>query len=369
MTQRGMQVLVIGAGVVGLAVARAVARRGHDVVVAEAEFAIGTGISSRNSEVVHGGMYYPTGSLRAQHCVRGRRMLYEFCASHGVPHRKCGKLIVATNAAETAKIESIAAQGRINEVEGLELIGGNAARTLEPELVCVGALLSPETGIVDSHAYMLALRGEIEDAGGAIALHTPVIGAARKAGHWAVSFGGDDADTFEFDAVVNCAGLHAQSVARSIEDYPATRVPRLVMAKGNYFSYAGRPVFSRLIYPTPMPGGLGVHVTLDLAGRMRFGPDVEWIERERYEVDPKRADIFYDRIRTYWPGLRDATLAPDYSGVRPKLTGPGEAQADFLIDAPGQHGLDGLVQMFGIKSPGLTSSLSLAEFVVSNLSS
>ena len=369
MTQRGMQVLVIGAGVVGLAVARAVARRGHDVVVAEAEFAIGTGISSRNSEVVHGGMYYPTDSLRAQHCVRGRRMLYEFCASHGVPHRKCGKLIVATNADETAKIESIAAQGRINEVEGLELIGGNAARTLEPELVCVGALLSPETGIVDSHAYMLALRGEIEDAGGAIALHTPVIGAAHKAGHWAVSFGGDDADTFEFDAVVNCAGLHAQSVARSIEDYPATRVPRLVMAKGNYFSYAGRPVFSRLIYPTPMPGGLGVHVTLDLAGRMRFGPDVEWIERERYEVDPKRADIFYDRIRTYWPGLRDATLAPDYSGVRPKLTGPGEAQADFLIDAPAQHGLDGLVQMFGIELPGLTSSLSLAEFVVSNLSS
>jgi L-2-hydroxyglutarate oxidase LhgO len=364
-----MQVLVIGAGVVGLAVARAAAHRGHDVIVAEAESAIGTGTSSRNSEVIHGGIYYPTGTLRARHCVRGRRMLYEFCASHGVPHRKCGKLIVAANAAEIAKIESVAAQGRINEVEGLELIGGNAARALEPELVCTGALLSRSTGIVDSHAYMLALRGEIEDAGGAIALHTPVLGAARKGGQWSVRFGGGDCGSFDFDAVVNCAGLQAQSVARSIEDYPATRVPRLVLAKGNYFSYAGRPVFSRLIYPAPMPGGLGVHVTLDLAGRMRFGPDVEWIESERYEVDPKRANIFYNRIRTYWPGLRDGTLAPDYSGIRPKLTGPGEAQADFLIDAPAQHGLPGLVQMFGIESPGLTSSLSLAEDVAGYLSS
>ena len=225
-----MQVLVIGAGVVGLAVARATARQGHDVVVAEVESAIGTGTSSRNSEVIHGGMYYPTGTLRARHCVRGRRMLYEFCASHGVPHRKCGQLIVAANAAEITKIESIAAQGRLNEVEGLELIGGNAARAMEPELVCAGALLSLETGIVDSHAYMLALRGEIEDARGAIALRTRVMSAARKGGQWAVRFGGGDGGTFEFDAVVNCAGLYAQSVARSIEDYPATRVPRLVLA-------------------------------------------------------------------------------------------------------------------------------------------
>jgi L-2-hydroxyglutarate oxidase LhgO len=364
-----MQFLIIGAGVVGLAVARAAALKGHDVVVAEAAPAIGTGTSSRNSEVIHAGMYYPTGTLRARHCVRGRRMLYEFCASHGVPHRKCGKLIVAANAGEIAKIESIKAQGEINGVEGLELIGGNAARAMEPELVCAGALHSPETGIIDSHAYMLALRGDIEGAGGAIALNTPMIGAARKGGQWIARFGGRDGSEFAFDAIANCAGLHAQSVARSIEDYPKTRVPRQVLAKGNYFSYAGRPVFSRLIYPTPIPGGLGVHVTLDLAGRMRFGPDVEWISHENYSVDPARANIFYDRIRTYWPGLRDGTLSPDYSGIRPKLSGPGEPQGDFLIDAPAQHGRPGLVQMFGIESPGLTSSLSLGDEVASYLES
>ena len=362
-----MQVLIIGAGVVGLAVARAATLKGYDVIVAEAESAIGTVTSSRNSEVIHGGMYYPSGTLRARHCVRSRRWLYDFCASHGVPHRKCGKLIVAANTAEVAKIESIAKQGTINGVEGLELIGGKAARALEPELSCIGALHSPETGIIDSHAFMLALRGDIEDAGGAIALNTPVKGAARKAGQWTVRFGGSDGGEFSFDAIANCAGLGAQSVARVIEDYPVARVPRLVLAKGNYFSYAGRPAFTRLIYPTPIVGGLGVHVTLDMAGRMRFGPDVEWIEREQYEVDPARAAAFYARIRTYWPGLPDGTLLPDYSGIRPKLSGPGEPQADFLIDAPGQHGLPGLVQLFGIESPGLTSSLSLGEEVAGYL--
>jgi L-2-hydroxyglutarate oxidase LhgO len=364
-----MQVLVIGAGVVGLAVARATARKGHDVVVAEAASAIGTGTSSRNSEVIHAGMYYATGTLRGRHCVRGRRMLYEFCASHGVPHRKCGKLIVAGNAAELEKIQATEAQGRINDVEGLKLIGGNAARALEPELTCAGALYSPETGIIDSHAYMLALRGDLEDAGGAIAVNTPVTGALRKGGRWAVQFGGSEGGEFEFDGIVNCAGLRAQSVARAMMDYPAARVPRLVLAKGNYFSFAGRPVFSRLIYPMPMPGGLGVHVTLDLAGRMRFGPDVEWIEHEQYDVDPGRAVAFYARIRTYWPGLPDGSLSPDYSGIRPKLSGAGEPQDDFMIDAPAQHGLPGLVQMFGIESPGLTSSLSLGEEVVGYLES
>jgi L-2-hydroxyglutarate oxidase LhgO len=363
-----MQVLVIGAGVVGLAAARAMARKGHDVVVAEAERTIGTGISSRNSEVIHGGMYYPTGSVRGRHCVAGRRLMYEFCASHGVPHRKCGKLIVATDAAEMVKLEAIAAQGQINGVEGLEPITATAARALEPELSCVGALHSPETGIVDAHAYMLALRGDLEDAGGAIAFNTPVTGAVRKDGRWLVAFGGNDAGEMPFDAVINCAGLRAQSVARTMQDYPAGRVPRLVMAKGNYFTFTGRPVFKRLIYPTPMPGGLGVHVTLDLAGRMRFGPDVEWIEREYYPVDPKRAELFYARIRTYWPRMPDNALAPDYSGIRPKLTGPGEPAADFMIDTPAQHGLPGLVQMFGIESPGLTSSLSLAEEVAAAIS-
>src|SRR5450756_2316116 len=354
-----MQVLVIGAGVVGLAVARAAARHGHEVVVAEAAAAIGTGISSRNSEVIHAGMYYATGTLRGRHCVRGRRMLYEFCASHGVPHRKCGKLVVATNAAELDKIQAIAVQGGINGVEGLELIGGNAAHALEPELACIGALHSPETGIIDGHAYMLALRG-------AIAFNTKVEGAARKGGQWQVAFGGSE---FAFDALVNCAGLGAQGVARAMEDYPVTRVPRLVLAKGNYFTFAGKPAFARLIYPTPIVGGLGVHVTLDLAGRMRFGPDVEWVEHENYDVDPARAALFYERIRTYWPGLPDGSLAPDYSGIRPKLSGPGEPQGDFLIDAPAQHSLPGLVQMFGIESPGLTSSLSLGEDVAGYLES
>ena len=363
-----MQVLVIGAGVVGLAVARAAARKGHDVVVAEAANAIGTGISSRNSEVIHGGMYYATGTLRGRHCVAGRRMLYDFCAAHGVPHRKCGKLVVATNEVELEKIHATEAQGKINGVEGLDLLGANAARTLEPELSCIGALHSPETGIIDSHRYMLALRGDLEDAGGAIAFNTPVQGAVRKSGQWQVVFGGSGG-AFAFDAVVNCAGLGAQAVARAMEDYPATRVPRLVLGKGNYFSFAGKPAFTRLIYPTPIVGGLGVHVTLDLAGRMRFGPDVEWVDSENYDVNPARAELFYARIRTYWPGLPDGSLAPDYSGIRPKLTGPGEPQADFLIDTPAQHGLPGLVQMFGIESPGLTSSLSLGEEVAGYLDS
>jgi L-2-hydroxyglutarate oxidase LhgO len=362
-----MQVLVIGAGVIGLAVGRAAARRGHDVIIAEAADAIGTGISSRNSEVIHAGMYYPSGSVRARHCVAGRRLLYAYCAEHGVPHRKCGKLIVATNAAELAKIETIAAQGRANDVEGLELIEAKEARALEPALACIGALKSPETGIIDGHAYMLALRGDLEGAGGAIAFNTPVVSAIRNGSQWTVRFGGADGGEFAFDAIVNCAGLRAQAVARSIADYPESRVPRLALAKGNYFSCAGKPAFSRLIYPTPVDGGLGVHVTLDLNGRMRFGPDVEWIAHEGYTVDPGRSDSFYARIRAYWPGLPDGALTPDYCGIRPKLTGPVEPAADFLIDAPAQHGLPGLVQLFGIESPGLTSSLSLADEVASYL--
>jgi L-2-hydroxyglutarate oxidase LhgO len=359
-----MQILVIGAGVIGLAVARAAARRGHDVVVAEAANAIGTGISSRNSEVIHAGMYYPTGSLRARHCVRGRRMLYDFCQTRGVAHCKCGKLIVATNPAELEKIQAIRKQGEINQVEGLEMLGGNAACALEPALNCIGALVSPETGIIDGHGFMLALRGELEDAGGAIAFNTPVERLARKDGQWLVAFGGKEGGEFSFDAVINCAGLSAQNVARMLPDYPVTRIPRQVLAKGNYFSFAGRPVFSRLIYPTPVDGGLGVHVTLDLAGRMRFGPDVQWIEREDYSVDPARAESFYSRIRAYWPALPDGSLVPDYCGIRPKLTGPGEPAADFVIDGPAGHGLPGLVHFFGIESPGLTSSLSLADAAV-----
>ena len=358
-----MQVLVIGAGVIGLSVARALAMADHDVIVAEQADGIGTGISSRNSEVIHAGMYYPTGSLRARLCPRGNRMLYEFCASHGVAHRRCGKLIVATNEAERARIEAIHAQGLTNGVEGLELIGGNAARALEQNLSCVAALISPDTGIIDGHGYMLALQGALEAHGGSIAFGTSVTAIEPRSQGFCVSFDGGEPGEFETDAVVNCAGLSAQKVARKIEGYPQSLIPRQVLAKGNYFAYAGRPVFTRLIYPTPVDGGLGVHVTLDLAGRMRFGPDVQWIDTENYEVDPQRAESFYARIRTYWPGLPDGSLVPDYAGVRPKLSGPGEPAQDFMIQGPAQHGIAGLVNLFGIESPGLTSSLAIAEEV------
>ena len=362
-----MQVLVIGAGVVGLAIARAAARAGHDVTVAEMTGGIANGVSSRNSEVIHAGLYYPTDTLRARHCVRGRRMLYDFCVSHSVPHRKCGKLVVATNPAELAKVETIFAQAQANGVEGTEMIGGNAARAMEGELFCIGALWSPETGIIDSHGYIRALWGEIEDRGSMIAFKTPVERMSYRALHWHVQFGGREPGTFDFDAVVNSAGLGAQALARRIEGYPGEQVPRLVLGKGNYFGYAGRPAFSRLIYPTPIDGGLGVHVTLDMAGRMRFGPDVEWVSEENYAIDPRRADSFYARIRTYWPTLPDGSLVPDYSGIRPKLRGPGEGQADFMIAGPAEHRMPRLVNLFGIESPGLTASLSLAEEVVAKL--
>lgn len=364
-----MQVLVVGAGVIGLAVAREAALRGHDVTIAEVTGGIANGVSSRNSEVIHGGLYYPTNSSRAHHCVRGRRVLYEFCADHGVAHRKCGKLIVATNDAELAKVETIRAQAEANGVENTEMIGGNAARAMEPELSCIGALWSPETGIIDSHGFMLALWGELQDRGGMIAFETNVERLRFEAPSWHVQFSGSDAGELEFDAVVNAAGLGAQPLARRIEGYPADKVPRLVLAKGNYFGFAGRPAFSRLIYPTPVDGGLGVHVTLDLAGRMRFGPDVEWIKQESYTVDARRADSFYERIRAYWPGLPADSLVPDYCGIRPKLTGPGEPAADFMIEPESAHGMPRLVNMFGIESPGLTSSLSLAGEVVGYLSS
>jgi L-2-hydroxyglutarate oxidase LhgO len=363
-----MQVLVVGAGVVGLGVARAAALQGHEVIVAEQTKGIGNGVSSRNSEVIHGGMYYPTGSLRALHCPRGRRMLVEFCRSHGVPHKICGKLIVATEDAEVGKMEAILKQGLANGVEGLAMIDAQAARAMEPALRCVAAVHSPVTGIVDSHSFMRALQGDLEDRGGAIAFGTKVEKLVHTQAGWLVRFSGTDSGELAVDAVVNSAGLGAQALARLTETYPQERVPRLVLARGNYFGYAGGPAFSRLIYPAPrIDGGLGIHVTLDLAGRMRFGPDVEWIDEESYDVNPGRADSFYESIRRYWPALPDRSLQPDYAGIRPKLTGPGEAAADFRIEGPAQHGLAGLVHLFGIESPGLTSALSLADEVVSQL--
>ena len=363
-----MQVLVVGAGVVGLAIAREAALAGHDVIVADAESHIGSGTSSRNSEVIHAGIYYPTGSLRERHCARSRRMLYEFCTSHGVPHRKLGKLVVASRDTEIPLLEKLFAQATRNGVEGLRMLDGPEAIRMEPALTCAAAFHSPETGIIDSHRYMLALQGDLEDAGGVLALNTPVERLALTPAGWEVRFGGPDPGSLTVHAVVNSAGHGAQKLARATAGYPAHRLPRLVLAKGNYFSYTGRAAFSRLIYPVPMPGGLGIHVTLDLAGRMRFGPDVQWIDDYDFDVDPGRAAAFYPAIRTYWPGLPDGTLVPDYAGIRPKLTGKGEPAADFMIDAPADHGLPWIVHLFGIESPGLTASLSIAQDVVAKLS-
>lgn len=362
-----MEALVVGAGVVGLAVARALALRGASVVVAEAAEAIGTGVSARSSEVIHGGMYYPPGSLRARHCVEGRRRLVRFCESHGVPYRLCGKLIVATREEERPALETILSRGVANGVEELALLEGADAIALEPALSCVAALHSPATGIVDSHALMLSLLGDIEDAGGVLALRTPIDAAERRDGGWQVRFGGEAPDVLRVDCLVNAAGLGAQALARRIDGTAPEGVPRQVLAKGSYFGCSGRPTFTRLIYPAPVEGGLGIHLTLDLAGRMRFGPDVEWMERPDYGVEPERAGLFAAAIRRYWPDLPDGRLVPDYAGIRPKLSGPGEPAADFRVDGPAEHGLPGLVHLFGIESPGLTSALSLAEDVADRL--
>ena len=361
-----MDALVIGAGVIGLATGAELARRGVNVIVAEATGGIGSGISSRNSGVVHGGMYYAPGSERARHCVAGRRRLYDYCRARGVAYGKPGKLIVATTSAEVVKLESIAASGRANGVEGLVMLDKREALALEPALSCVAALLSPETGIVDAHGLMVALKGEIEDYGGSIAFVSPVTALRRNAEGWAVEFAGCD-DSSKFDVVVNAAGLAAPRIAAKTEGLSAQFIPRQVLAKGNYFAFARRPVFRHLIYPAPVDGGLGTHVTLDLAGRMRFGPDVEWVDAEDYGVDAARAALFYEAIRRYYPGLPDNSLVADYAGIRPKLSGPGEPVMDFLICGPEHHGLAGLVALFGIESPGLTSSLSIAGQVADAL--
>ena len=355
--------VVIGAGVIGLAVARRLALAGREVVVLEAAEGIGTVTSSRNSEVIHAGIYYRAGSLMAQMCVSGRRALYRYCADRGIPHRNCGKLIVATTPKETEKLQSIRAHAEANGVEGMALLTGEAARELEPALNCDAALLSPSTGIIDSHAYMLALRGEAEERGAAYAFHTPLLRGRSCAGGIEIEAGGDAPMTLTCDLLVNAAGLGAPAVARSIEGMPLEMIPPAYLAKGNYFSCSARAPFSRLIYPVPEPGGLGVHLTLDMAGQARFGPDVEWVESIDYTVDPARADKFYPAIRRYWPTLPDGALMPSYSGIRPKIVPPAVATQDFLIQGPRDHGVAGLINLFGIESPGLTSSLAIADHV------
>ena len=358
-----VECVVIGAGVIGLAVARRLAQSGREVIVLEAAEGIGTVTSSRNSEVIHAGIYYKAGSLMARMCVAGKHALYRYCSDHGVPHKNCGKLIVATTPQETQKLDSIRAHAQANGVLDMKVLSGVEARALEPALKCDAALLSPSTGIIDSHAYMLALRGDAEDAGAAFAFHTPLIRAKASRGEIELDTGGETPMTLACKLLVNAAGLDAPAIARVIDGMPIELIPHAYLAKGNYFSCSRKAPFSRLIYPVPEPGGLGVHLTLDMAGQARFGPDVEWVDHIDYEVDPARAERFYPAIRRYWPTLPDGALMPSYSGMRPKIVPPAVASQDFMIQGPRDHGVDGLVNLFGIESPGLTSSLAIADHV------
>jgi L-2-hydroxyglutarate oxidase LhgO len=354
-------VTVVGAGAVGLACGRALSKRGLAVLVLEKEAHIGQGVSSRNSEVIHGGLYYPTGSLKARFCVEGRRALYAFLESRKVDYRRCGKLVVATEEAEVERIEAIFRQATANGVEGLEHLTGAQARALEPGLNAHAAILSPESGLFASHDYMLALQGEIEDAGGSVVLSTPFERAEPLAGGGFTVTAGGTALTSRL--LVTAPGLGAQDVAGRIEGYPADRIPTGHYGKGVYFRLTGKAPFERLVYPPPIPGALGTHYRKDLGGQAVFGPDLAYVETEDYSVDPAKAEEFARYIRRFWPGLPEGALTPDYAGIRPKLHGPGEPQPDFLLHGREDHGIDGLVALFGIESPGLTSSLAIGEAV------
>ena len=356
-----VECVVIGAGVVGLATARALARSGREVVVLESERVIGSGISSRNSEVIHAGLYYPTGLVKTRLCVEGKALLYAFCREYDVPHRRCGKILVATTEGEIGKLAAIKRQAEANGVTDLAWLDRDEAQALEPALAVEKALISPSTGIIDSYAFMLALRGDAERRGAVLALETPVVSGRAAALGLIIETGGTSPTQIAAHIVVNSAGLGAQALARSIAGMPREKIPPLHLAKGNYFALSTSSPFSHLIYPMPAPGGLGIHLTLDISGRARFGPDVEWIDAIDYAVDPGRGDAFYAAIRSYWPGLPDGALQPDYSGIRPKIERPGGSNADFLIQDQRSHGVAGLINLFGIESPGLTSSLAIAN--------
>ncbi len=355
--------IVVGAGCVGLAIARRLARAGREVVVIEETEAIGTGTSSRNSEVIHAGIYYPAGSLKARFCVQGRAMLYDYLERHAIAHRRIGKMIVATEAAEIPTLEDIGAKARANGVDDLEWVEGARLAELEPNVRAVAAWLSPSTGIFDSHSYMLSLQGELEAAGGMIAFHAPVLSGRVNARGIELETGGGDPMSLSCTNLINAAGLGAQPLAHRIDGMPADKVPPLRFARGHYFTLSGKCPFNHLVYPVPVAGGLGTHSTVDLGGQVKFGPDVEWIEAIDYTVDPARGEKFYGDIRRYWPALPDGALQPGYAGIRPKLTGPegGKYGADFIIQGPADHGVQGLVNLFGIESPGLTSSLAIAD--------
>jgi L-2-hydroxyglutarate oxidase LhgO len=358
-----VECVVAGAGVVGLAIARRLALSGRDVILLEAEAAIGTGISSRNSEVIHAGIYYAQNSVMARSCVAGRQALYAYCQEKGVAHAACGKLIVATSEDELGKLAAIAQRAAENGVTDLRLLSTAEAKAMEPALHCTGALLSPSTGIIDSHGYMLALQGDFEAAGGAVAFHAPVAEVLPVGDGLELTTGGPAPYEVKCKLLVNAAGLGATGLAGRVAGIRPGAVPRAYFAKGSYFTVPGRAPFSRLIYPVPVPGGLGVHLTLDLGGQARFGPDVEWVDRIDYQVDARRAEGFYAAIRRYWPDLADGALQPAYAGIRPKIVPPEIAAQDFVIQGRKTHGVAGLINLFGIESPGLTASLALADMV------
>jgi L-2-hydroxyglutarate oxidase LhgO len=357
-----VDVVVIGAGVVGLAAARALALRGREVVVLEAAETFGTGISSRHSEVIHAGIYYPRGSLKAQFCVLGRDRLYDFCERFDVAHRRCGKMIVATSDDQIAELKAIHAVATGNGVQ-LQWLDRSDALQKEPDIACVAALFSPATGIIDSHAYMVSLIADAERNNAALVYRSRVGAMWLESASVLLAINDETRPSLRAHMVINCAGLHAPQVAASIEGFPKEHIPRAFYARGHYFGLAGRTNFRHLVYPIPEPGGLGVHLTLDLANQARFGPDVEWIEELEYGVNIDRAERFYAAIRRFWPKLADGQLIPAYAGIRPKITGPGEPAADFRIDGPGHHGIPSVINLFGIESPGLTSSLAIGEHV------
>ncbi len=368
MTEFDFDAVVVGAGAVGLACGRALSKRGLTVLVLEKEPHIGQGVSSRNSEVIHGGLYYPTGSLKAKFCVEGRRALYAYLDSHKIDYRKCGKLVVATNEDEVPLIERIFQQATINGVEGLEHLSGEQARAMEPELNAHAAILSPESGLFASHDYMLALQGEIEDGGGSVVVSTPFERAeALPDGGFRVTAGGEGGATLTCRLLVTAPGLTSQDVAGRIEGFQAEHIPAGHFGKGVYFRLTGKAPFERLIYPPPIAGALGTHYRKDLGGQAVFGPDLAYVETEDYSVDPAKAEGFATYIRRFWPGLPDGALTPDYAGIRPKLHGAGQPQPDFQLYGPEVHGIEGLVTLFGIESPGLTSSLAIGEAVADRL--
>jgi L-2-hydroxyglutarate oxidase LhgO len=361
--------VVIGAGVVGLAIAREMALQGRETILLERENAFGTISSARNSEVIHAGIYYPKGSLKAKLCVQGNRLLYEYCRSHQVATQPYGKLIVASDATQLDDLQAILYKAQNNGVPDIKMISGEQAKTMEPQLQCASAILSSSTGIVDSHSYMLSLLGGFEDAGGMVAYHSPLINAkpisANAENGFELEIGGPDGMKLQTQLLINCAGMSAPAVAEQISGLPKEQIPKAYFAKGNYFSLAGKSPFKHLIYPIPEPGGLGVHLTLDMGGQAKFGPDVQWLDIDQegqidYTVDPRRGDGFYEAVRRYWPGLKDGALQPDYSGVRAKIVPPNSPAGDFCFNGPSDHGLHGLFNLYGFESPGLTSSLAIA---------